>query len=179
MAHFEEAIEDEDEFWEIGRKSLAKDIILTFATDFLTEAPAFEHLFLNWSLPNCEAPVLRSLYSTFGRCLKLCAFVALACGVVPDVEAPEGSGCCCWAGCGCDCFGLALKVEGVGDECGVLIAGKALELELVGDAGGSGGAGGATGGDDVVDGPRGWSFGMEVQLYWNSRTVSSSPVKNL
>jgi hypothetical protein len=60
---------------------------------------------------------------------------------------------CCWAGCGCDCFGLAPEVEGVGDEFGVLAAGKALELELVGDAGGSGGAGGATGGDDVVDGP--------------------------
>ncbi len=78
-------------------------------------------------------------------------------------------------------------MEGVGDECGVLIAGEALELELVGDAGGSGGAGGATGGAVlagvgaalVVDGPRGWSFGMEVHLYWNLGTVSSSPVKNL
>jgi hypothetical protein len=47
VAHFEEALEDEDEFREIGGKSLAKDIVLTLATDFLTEAPAFEHLFRN------------------------------------------------------------------------------------------------------------------------------------
>ncbi len=122
-----------------------------------------------------------------GRCLKLCTFAALSCGVVPDVEAPEGSGCCCWAGCSCDCFGLAPDREGVGDECGVLVAGKLLEPELGGEAGGSGGGGGATGGAVlagvgsalVVDGPRGWSFRKEVQLYWNSGTVSSSPVKNL
>jgi hypothetical protein len=31
------------------------------ATDFLTEAPALEHLFLNSALPNLEAPVLSSL----------------------------------------------------------------------------------------------------------------------
>ncbi len=61
LAHFEEAIDDEDEFREIGWKSSAKDIFLTFATDFLTEAPALEHLFWNWSLLNCEALVLRSL----------------------------------------------------------------------------------------------------------------------
>ena len=61
LAHFEEAVDDEDEFWEIGGKSLARDIFLTLATDFLTDAPAFEHLFRNWSLPNCEAPMLRSL----------------------------------------------------------------------------------------------------------------------
>jgi len=113
--------------------------------------------------------------------------VALACGVVPYVEAPEGSGCCCLAGCSCNCFGLVPKVEGVGDECGVLVAGEVLESELGGEAGAGGGAGGATGGAVlagvgavlVVEGPRGWSFGMEVQLYWNSGTVSSSPVKNL
>ncbi len=61
LAHFEEAVDDEDEFWEIGRKSSAKDIFLTMATDFLTEAPALEHRFRNSALPNCEAPVLRSL----------------------------------------------------------------------------------------------------------------------
>jgi hypothetical protein len=32
-------------FREIGGKSSAKDIFLTFASDFLTEAPALEHLF--------------------------------------------------------------------------------------------------------------------------------------
>ncbi len=61
MAHFEEAVDDEDEFQEIGRKSSAKDIFLTLATKFLTEAPAREHLFQNCSLPNCDAPVWRSL----------------------------------------------------------------------------------------------------------------------
>jgi hypothetical protein len=61
LAHFEEAVDDEDEFREIGGKKSAKDIFLTFATDFLTEAPALEHLFQNSALLNCEAPVLRSL----------------------------------------------------------------------------------------------------------------------
>ncbi len=61
LAHFEEAVDDEDEFWEIGRKSSARDIFLTLATDFLTEAPALEHHFWNSARPNCEAPVLRSL----------------------------------------------------------------------------------------------------------------------
>jgi len=45
LAHFEEAVADEDEFWEIGGKSLAKDIFLTFATDFFTDAPAFNIFF--------------------------------------------------------------------------------------------------------------------------------------
>jgi hypothetical protein len=61
LAHFEEAIDDEDEFWEIGRKSSAKDIFLTLAMDFITEAPALEHRFRNSARLNCEAPVLRSL----------------------------------------------------------------------------------------------------------------------
>ncbi len=82
---------------------------------------------------------------------------------MPEEEAPEGSGCCCWAGCGCDCFGLIPKVEGVGDECGVHVAGDVLEPELGGEAGGGDGAGGTTGGAVlagvgatlVVDGPRG------------------------
>jgi len=61
LTHFEEAVDDDEEFWEIGGKSSAKDIFLTLATDFLTEAPALEHLFLNSARPNWEAPVLRSL----------------------------------------------------------------------------------------------------------------------
>ncbi len=61
MAHFEEAVDDEDEFREIGGNSSAKDIFLTLATDFLTEAPALEHRFRNSARPNWEAPVLRSL----------------------------------------------------------------------------------------------------------------------
>ena len=59
--HFDEAIEDDEEFREISGKSSAKDIFLTLATDFLTEAPALEHRFRNSARPNCEAPVLRSL----------------------------------------------------------------------------------------------------------------------
>jgi len=85
------------------------------------------------------------------------------CGVVPEVEAPEGSGCRCCVSWGCDVFGLVPDVEGVSDECGVLVAGDALELGLGGETGGSGGAGGATGGAVlagmgavvVVDGPKG------------------------
>jgi hypothetical protein len=59
--HFDEAVEDDKEFREIGGNSSANDIFLTLATDFLTEAPALEHRFLNLACPNCEAPVLRSL----------------------------------------------------------------------------------------------------------------------
>ncbi len=59
--HFEEAVDDEDKFCEIGGNNSANDIFLTLATDFLTEAPALEYRFLNWARPNCEAPVLRSL----------------------------------------------------------------------------------------------------------------------
>ncbi len=55
LAHFEEAVDDEDEFQEIGGKSSAKDIFVTLATDFLTEAPALEHRFRNSARPNCEA----------------------------------------------------------------------------------------------------------------------------
>jgi hypothetical protein len=60
-SHFDEAVEDDKEFCEIGGNSSANDIFLTLATDFLTEAPALEHRFRNLAHPNCEAPVLRSL----------------------------------------------------------------------------------------------------------------------
>jgi len=83
--------------------------------------------------------------------------------VLPEVEAPEGSGFGCLTGGGCGCFGLVPEVEGVGDECGVFVAGDVLGPELGGDPGGVGGAGGATGGAAlagmggvvVVDGPSG------------------------
>jgi hypothetical protein len=52
LAHFEEAIDDEDKFWEIGGKSSTKDNFLTFATNFWTEVPAREHSFWNCSWPN-------------------------------------------------------------------------------------------------------------------------------
>jgi len=45
--HFDEAIEDDKEFREIGGNSSTIDIFLTLVTDFLTEAPAFEHRFRN------------------------------------------------------------------------------------------------------------------------------------
>jgi hypothetical protein len=47
LCHFEEAVEDDEEFMEIGGKSSANDIFLTLATDFLTEALALEHHFQN------------------------------------------------------------------------------------------------------------------------------------
>ncbi len=59
--HFDEAVDDDEEFREIGGNNLANDIFLTLATDFLTEAPALEHRFRNSARPNCEEPVLRSL----------------------------------------------------------------------------------------------------------------------
>ena len=59
--HFDEAVEDDEEFCEIGGNSSTIDIFLTLATNFLTEAPALEHRFRNSTRPNCEAPVLRSL----------------------------------------------------------------------------------------------------------------------
>ena len=59
--YFDEAVEDEEELREMGGNSSAKDIFLTLATDFLTEAPALEHLFLNSARPNLVLPVLSSL----------------------------------------------------------------------------------------------------------------------
>ena len=59
--YFDEAVEDEEELREMGGNSSANDIFLTLATDFLTEAPALEHLFLNSVLPNLVPPVLSSL----------------------------------------------------------------------------------------------------------------------
>jgi len=59
--HFDEAVEDDEEFREMGGNNSANDIFLTLATDFRTEAPALEHLFLNSARPNFVAPVLSSL----------------------------------------------------------------------------------------------------------------------
>ncbi len=57
-----------------------------------------------------------------------------------------------------------------------------VESEFVGAAGAGAGTGEAVGGaalKGVLVGPKGCSLGTVVQLYWNSGTVSSSPVKNL
>ncbi len=59
--YFDEAVEDDEEFREMGRNNSANNIFLTLATDFRTEAPALEHLFLNSARPNLVAPVLSSL----------------------------------------------------------------------------------------------------------------------
>jgi len=50
--HFVEAVDDDDEFRDIGGKSSDKDIFRTLATDFRTEAPARQHRLRNCSLPN-------------------------------------------------------------------------------------------------------------------------------
>jgi hypothetical protein len=82
-------------------------------------------------------------------------------------------------------FGLVLEVDGVGDECGLLVAVEPLESGLGGETGGCAGAGGAAGGAAVAGmvgtlvGSRGCNLGTVVQLYWNSGTVSSSRVRNL
>ena len=59
--YFDEAVEDEEELREMGGNSSASDIFRTLATDFRTDAPALEHLFLNSARPNLVAPVLSSL----------------------------------------------------------------------------------------------------------------------
>ncbi len=107
--------------------------------------------------------------------------------MVPEVEAPEGSGCDGWAFGGGVCFGLVPEVDGVGEDRLLLLAGEALVSELGGETGG--GAGGTVGGTaggavlagviGTLVGSKGCNLGTVVQLYWNSGTVSSSPVKNL
>ncbi len=74
------------------------------------------------------------------------------------------------------------EVDGVGDECELLVVVELVELELVGAVGAGAGAGEAAGGavlTSVLAGPKGCNLGTVVQLYWNSGTMSSSPVRNL
>ena len=103
--------------------------------------------------------------------------------MVPEVEAPEGSGFTVGAFVAEDCLGRVPDVDGVGDECGLLVVVELVEPELAGVAGVGEGAEGAAGGGavlvNVFVGPKGCSLGTVVQLYWNSGTVSSSPVRNL
>jgi hypothetical protein len=102
--------------------------------------------------------------------------------VVPDVEAPEGSGFTVGAFGAEICLGRVPEVDGVGDECGLLAVVELVEPELAGVAGVGEGAEGAAGGavlTNVFVGPKGCNLGTVVQLYWNSGTVSSSPVRNL
>ena len=103
-------------------------------------------------------------------------------GVVPEVEAPDGSGFVIGAFGAVVCFGRVPEVEGVGDECGLLAVVELVELELAVVAGVGAGAGEAAGGlalTSVCVGSKGCNLGTVVQLYWNCGYVSSSPVRNL
>ena len=103
--------------------------------------------------------------------------------MVPEVEAPEGS--CLTVGVfGAEiCLGRVPEVDGVGDECELLAVLELVERELAGVVVVVGaGAGEVVGGavlTSVSAGSNGCSLGTVVQLYWNSGTVSSSPVRNL
>ena len=96
--------------------------------------------------------------------------------MVPEVEAPDGSGFVVGAFGAVVCLGRVPEVDGVGDECGLLAVVELVELEFVGGVGA--GAGGLTL-TSVLVGPKGCNLGTVVQLYWNSGYVSSSPVRNL
>ena len=55
----------------------------------------------------------------------------MAGGVVPEVEAPDGSGFVVGAFGAAVCLGRVPEVDGVGDECGLLAVVELVELELV------------------------------------------------
>ncbi len=102
--------------------------------------------------------------------------------MVPEVEAPEGSGFTVGIFGAEVCLGRVPEVDGVGDECELLAVVELVELELAGVVGVGASAGGTAGGavlTSVLAGPKGCNLGTVVQLYWNSGTVSSSPVRNL
>jgi len=75
----------------------------------------------------------------------------LVVGVVPEVEAPEGSGLAVVALGAEVCLDFVPEVEGVGDECGLLVEVELVELALVVVAGEGAGAGGAVGGVALTD----------------------------
>ena len=66
--------------------------------------------------------------------------------MVPEVEAPEGSGLAAVALGAEVCLDFVPEVEGVGDECGLLAEVELVELVPVVVAGDGAGAGGAAGG---------------------------------
>jgi hypothetical protein len=99
---------------------------------------------------------------------------------VPEVEAPEGSGFTTGTFGRSACLGRVPDVDGVGDERALLAVVELFEPELGGaTGGGAGGAAGEAALEGALVGPSGCSLGTVVQLYWNSGTVSSSPVRNL
>ncbi len=70
--------------------------------------------------------------------------------MVPEVEAPEGSGLTT-VDLGAEvCLGLVPEVDGVGDECGLLAEVELVELVLAVVAGVGAGAGGAAAGGSVL-----------------------------
>ena len=90
-------------------------------------------------------------------------------GVVPEVEAPDGSGFAVDAFGAVGGLGRVPEVDGVGEECGLLSVVGLFELELVGGV--VAGVEGVVGGwalTNVLVGPKGCSLGTVVQLYWNS-----------
>ena len=100
--------------------------------------------------------------------------------MVPEVEAPEGSGFTVGAFGAAVGLGRVPEVDGVGDECGLLAVVELVEPELAGGVGvGAGEVAGGLALTSVFVGPKGCNLGTVVQLYWNSGTVSSSPVRNL
>ncbi len=103
-------------------------------------------------------------------------------GVVPEVEAPEGSGFTVGTFRAEDCLGQVPEVDGVGDECKLLAVVELVEfvpVEVLEVGVGTGGTAGGAVLTSVLAGPKGCNLGTVVQLYWNSGTVSSSPVRNL
>jgi len=89
-------------------------------------------------------------------------------GVVPDVEAPEGSGFVTGAFGKTACLGRVPDVEGVGEERELLVVVELFEPELGGATGVGAGAGGAAGEaalEGASVGPSGCSLGTVVQLY--------------
>ncbi len=102
--------------------------------------------------------------------------------MVPEVEAPEGSDFTAGTLGAEVCLGCVPDVDGVGNESEQLAVVELAEPELAGVAGVGAGGGEAAGGaalTSVFVGPKGCSLDTVVQLYWNSGTVSSSPVRNL
>ena len=71
--------------------------------------------------------------------------------MVPEVEAPEGSGLATVVFVTEVCLDLVPEVDGVGDECGLLAEVELVELVLVVVAGVGAGAGEAAGGAALIN----------------------------
>ena len=91
--------------------------------------------------------------------------------MVPEVEAPEGSGLVLVAFGAVGGLDFVPEVDGVGDECGLLSEVELVELVelvpgvVVGDATGAGVTAGGAVLITVCVGFKGCSFGTVVQLY--------------